>query len=666
LLILSAVHFCESAAENPRFTRHGAQFIFYLMFFSRKNLDAFCERGILLSLLALLVFGPLAYGAVDEWSFVVVQGVAVVIFILWGARLWLNPKPKLIWPPLAWVVAAFTVYAIARYFTADIEYVARAEVIQVLLFALVFFVAVNNLYGQDKAQTISFTLITLATLISCYAVMQLITHSDQVWNEHAGYIGRGGGTYISPNDLAGLLGMILPLALAYVLVGRLGIVTRILLVYAVVAMLAGLSATFSRAGWVASGMGILLVLGVLLCHRNHRLRALILLLLLLAAGGIFVSKYLSKTVGFQQRVVKPEAGGPGVVDFNTRLELWQAGKEMWLDHFWFGVGPAHFDCRFPEYRPAIIQERPNRTHNDYLNLLADWGTVGGIIVLAGMGIFIGGLLKTWPHVRREEVDFGRGQSNRFAFFLGATGGLFALALHSAADFNLHIPANAMVGVTLLALLASNIRFATAQHWRRAGAPTKLVFIGALAAACIVFIADGWRRGHESFWLAQAEQQEIYSPERAALLQKAFASEPKNFQTAYDIGECFRTQSFAGGDDFASLAQRAMDWYARSIRLNPYYGYNFMRTGMCLDWIEQSAAAQKYFDEAEPLDPNGYYMVAYIGWHYVQIKDYATARQYFIRSMTLDNSTAFARNYLAICERKMIEKASGQSVLPFDY
>jgi hypothetical protein len=35
-------------------------------------------------------------------------------------------------------------------------------------------------------------------------------------------------------------------------------------------------------------------------------------------------------------------------------------------------------------------------------------------------------------------------------------------------------------------------------------------------------------------------------------------------------------------------------------------------------------------------------------------------------MTLDNSTAFARNYLAICERKMIEKASGQSVLPFDY
>jgi O-antigen ligase/tetratricopeptide (TPR) repeat protein len=636
------------------------------MFFSRKSLDAGCERGILALLLGMLVFAPLAFGAVDEWSLVIVQGMAAVIFALWGAHLWLNPKPKLLWPPLAWVVAIFAVYAIARYFTSDIEYVARGEVIQVLLLAVIFFVVVNCLYGQDEAQTISFTLITLATLISVYAVAELITHSDRVWNMHSGYVGRAGGTYISPNDLAGLLGMLLPLALAYLLVGRVGIVTRILLLYAVVAMLAGLSATFSRAGWVASGMGVLFVLGTLLCHRNHRLRALLLLLALLAGGGIFVTEYLSKTVGFEQRVVKPDTGGPGVLDFNTRFELWRACERMWQDHYWFGVGPAHFDYRFPEYRPAIIQERPNRAHNDYLNLLADWGTVGGAIVLSGLGIFMLGLWKTWPHVRRAEVDFGRGLSNRFAFFLGASGGLFSLAVHSVADFNLHIPANALVGVTLLALLSSNLRFATAQYWRRAGAPTKLAFTIALAATTILFVMDGWRRGHEAFWLGKAERQEAFSPEKEALLQKAFASEPQNFQTAYDIGECLRNQSFAGGDDFANLAHEAGDWYSQAIRLNPYYGYSFLRTGMCLDWLGQSGAAEKYYEEAEPLDPNGYFMVANIGWHYVQIKDYAMARQYFLRSMSLDNSTAFAQNYLSICEKKMLEKASGQSVLPFDY
>jgi O-antigen ligase len=642
------------------------------MFFSRKNLNAWCERAILLLLLAMLVFAPLAFGAVDEWAFLVLQGIGAAIFVLWIACLWLNPKPKLLWPPLAWVVVAFTVYAVARYFTADIEYVARAEVIQVLLFGLVFFVVVNHLHGQDEAQTISFTLITLATLISCYAVAQFMTHSNRVWNEYTEYIGRAGGTYISPNDLAGLLGMLLPLTLAYLLVGRIGIVTRILLVYAALAMLAGLTATFSRAGWAAAGMGILFVPGILLFHRNHRLRALILLLALLAGGGVFVSKYLARTSEFHQRVASQTATGPGVIDFDTRFALWRAGEQMWLDNFWFGVGPGHFDYRFPEYRPSIIQNRAGHAHNDYVNLLADWGTTGGIIVLAGMGIFIFALFKTWPHVRRSEADFSHGQSNRFAFFIGAGGGLFALAVHSAADFNLHIPANALVGVTLLALLASNLRFATAQYWLRAGIPVKLVLTGALAMTITIFITDGWRRGHEAFWLAKAERQDDFTLEKAAVLQKAFAWAPKNFQTASDIGDCFRIQSFQGGEDYPALAKQAMDWYARAIRLNPHDGLSLLYTGRCLDWLGQSAAAEKYYDEAEPLDPNGYYMVAYIGWHYVQIGDYAMAREYFIRSNCLlsissvVSKSALPSNYLAICEKKLIERASGKSLTPFDY
>ena len=636
------------------------------MIFTRQNLDEWCGRAILVLVLVMLVFAPLAFGAVDEWSVLVMQGIGAGIFMLWGARLWLNPKPKLLWPPLAWVVVAFTSYAIARYFTADIELVARAEVLQVLLFALVFLVILSNLQSQWDAQIISFTLIGLATLISGYAVVQMVTHSDRVWNVYSNYHGRAGGTYISPNDLAGLLGMLLPLALAYLLVGRISTVTRILLAYASVAMLAGLSATFSRAGWVATATGTLFVLGVLLFHRTHRLRALVLLLILLAGGGFFVAKYLSKTVPFQQRVSGTNQNGPGVLDFETRFALWQAARQMWLDHFWFGVGPAHFDYRFPEYRPAIIQERPNRTHNDYLNLLADWGTVGGLIVLAGVGILAIGWVKTWPYVRGTDADFSHGQSNRFALFLGTTGGLCSLTVHSTADFNLHIPANALVGVTLLALLAGQARFATAQHWFRAGRPARLALTGVLGVAILVLLIDGWRRSQETYWLARAEGEDIFSPKKAVFLEKAFNSEPENFQTAFDLGETLRMRSFLGDDDFASLARQAVDWYAKTIRLDPHYGYGYLSTGMCLDWLGKTTEAITYYQQAEPLDKNGYYMVANIGWHYVQIGDYSAARQYFIRSMNLSNESAFAEKYLKICETKLIERASGRPTLPFNY
>jgi hypothetical protein len=43
-----------------------------------------------------------------------------------------------------------------------------------------------------------------------------------------------------------------------------------------------------------------------------------------------------------------------------------------------------------------------------------------------------------------------------------------------------------------------------------------------------------------------------------------------------------------------------------------------------------------------------------------------ARKYFIRSMTLSNASAFAHNYLQICENKLIERASGRPMLPFNY
>jgi len=454
--------------------------------------------------------------------------------------------------------------------------------------------------------------------------------------------------------------------LGYLLVGRVGIVTRILLIYAVLSMAAGLAATFSRAGWVATGGGILFVLLVLLFHRNHRLKALIFLMALLIGGGLFVSQYLSKTVGYKERVTGAGENSPGVMDFDTRFAIWRAADQMWRDHFWCGVGPGHFDYRFREYRPELLQLRPNRAHNDYLNLLADWGAVGSIIVLAGMGIFLIALIKTWPHDRRAEDDFRSGQSNRFAFFLSATAGLFALALHSTFDFNLHIPANALVGVTLLAVLASNLRFATARHWFRAGQSIKLTLTAALLALIIAFIVDGWRRGGETLWLARAEQKELFSPERAAMLEKAFAHEPQNFQTAYDIGECFSKQSI-NGENADVLARSAIGWYARSIQLNRYDGYSFLNSGMCLDRMGDHARAEKYYSDAELLDPNGYYMVAHIGWHYVQTGDYAAARQYFLRSQRLNyQNNDFAQTYLKICETKMVEQASGHPALPFNY
>jgi O-antigen ligase len=630
---------------------------------NRDALDNFFERGILALVLGILVFGPLAMGAVDAWAFLIVQGLTMGVMVFWGLRLWFSPKPQILWPPICWVVLAFVIYAVARHLTADVEYVARLEMIQVLVCAFLFFAIVNNLYRQEFSQIISFTLIFLAAGISCFAAYQFLRHTNRVWNFTSPYAGRASGTYISPNNLAGFLEMILPLSVAYILAGRIKPVTRIVLGYAAIGIGIGLVLTFSRGGWTAGAAAIMGLLVILIFHRNHRIPALLLLFVLIGGGSFVAKNYLEKSLTYMDRVQGTLAGGQDVLDF--RRGMWDAAEEMWRDNFWWGVGPAHYDYRFRQYRPEHIQNRPDRAHNDYLNLLADWGTVGGIIVLSGMTVFIIGLFQTRNHVRRAEKDFGSGMSNRLAFFLGASMGLLALAIHSVVDFNLHIPANAILGVTLLALLTSNLRFATERYWLNMRLPLKIVTTTALAAGIFYLGAQELRCARETCWLARADKPGLSSLDRAAVLEKAFDAEPMNFAVSYEIGEAYRLESFDGGSDYEKLAQTAMDWYSRGMKLNRYDGYNYLRYGMCLDWLDRHDEAAGYFSRANDLDPNGYYTVDYVGWHYFQIGDYAAARSWFERSLRLEwhESNVIARSYLDLTEQKLEENASGKGGLP---
>ncbi len=628
----------------------------------REDLDNLCERSILGLVLGILVFAPLALGAVDAWAFLVVQGMTIAVLLVWALRLWINPKPKLLWPPLCWAVLAFAIYAVARYFTADIEYVARQEMIQVVMYAFLFFAIVNNLYRQEFSQVICFTLVFLAMGISGYAVYQFVAHSAHVWNYTALYPGRASGTYISPNDLAGFLEMLLPLALAYILAGRINPMMKILLGYSALVIAAGLSVTFSRGGWAACAVGLLALLGILLSSRPHQLPAFLLLVILIGGGTIFVTKYLTKTVTYVQRA-QEEANGGGI-QYNIRGDLWTAAAQMWRDNFWWGAGPAHYNYRFPAYRSQSVQAQPDRAHNDYLNLLADWGTAGGIITLAGMGVFAAGLWQTRKNVRRVEKEFKSGNSNRFAFYVGAAAALLALAAHSVVDFNLHIPANALVGITLLALLSSNIRFVTEKFWFNLRLPLKIFMTVAIAGGIFYLSVQEFRRGHETLCLSRAEQLLIFSPERAAALEKAFTAEPQNFQTAYAIGECYRMQSFDGGQNYEDLAKTAQSWYERSWKLDRYDSYSYLRYGMCLDWLDRHDEAEPYFRQADTLDPNNYFIGANTGWHYAQAGDYAAARPWLQRSLRLEpHENPIAESYLALVGKKLVENASGKSNLP---
>lgn len=621
---------------------------------TQSKIDKLIEHGMLVLLLGLLVFGPLATGAVRLQDFLVIQALATCLLVLWVVRLWVGPEPRLFWPPVCWAVAAFLVYAIVRYLHADIEYVGRAELIRMLVYATVFFVILNNFHAQAYTQIIAFALVFLAMGIAGYAIYQFITNSDYVWHFVKPYRYRGSGTYINPNHLAGLLEMLLPVALGYVLAGRQKPVTKVLLAYAALIIVFGLGVTVSRGSWVAAGLSLLLFFGLLAWNSNYRLPAIALFALLTAACIYFAPR----SYFFEQRI-RRTLSQVGDIQTDTRYELWDATVLMWKDNLWFGVGPGHFDYCFRKYRPKSIQARPDRAHNDYLNTLADWGLVGGVIVAIFGILFWAGVLKAWKRVRElTSTELRRRSSNRFAFVLGAALGLVALLLHSWVDFNMHIPANAILAVTLVALLTAHIRFATERYWTLLRLPGRIALTLALGC-CIGYL--GWqqlRRTAEVVWLGRAGRVPDYSRAQVALLEQAFGVEPMNFETAYRIGEAYRLESWLGNDNYDQLARKAMDWFARAIKLNPHDPYSRLRYGMCLDWLGDHAAAEPFYQQAEELDPNGYFTLAHVGWHYVQVGNYAGAKPWFDRSRRIQpRDNPIATTYLELVKRRLAEQAA---------
>lgn len=620
---------------------------------NRDKLDRWLEMGILGLVIAILVYGPLAMGAVGSFHFAVIESLTVGIILLWVIRIWAGTNPRLLWTPVCWTAIAFGIYAAARYFTADIEYVARQEVLRVLVYTVVFLAIQNNLYGNENLRTIALALVFLAMMVAGYALYQYFTDSDRVWTYFKPYRDRASGTYISPNHLGGFLEMVLPLGLALTLLGRYKPLTKVFIGYAALVVMAGIAVTFSRGAWAAALAGLLVFFAVLLFRRSHRIPAMILLALILIGSAVLIPRDLM----FRQRL-QQVATNEKKIYTGLRFEIWHSALQMWRENALWGVGPAHFDYRFRSFRPAGVQQRPDRVHNDYINTLADWGIVGFGIIATAMGLIFWGALRTWRRVGSKFSDLGeQSNSTKASLVLGSAAGLVAILAHSLVDFNMHIPANALTAITLMAILSTHLRFATDDFWTKKHILLRAVTSLVLLACAAVLSTQVPMHVQQDRYLKLAAKAPVFSDKQAQLLESAFQTDSRNPEVAYAIGEAYRVQSQEGGVDYKEKGEKALVWYTRTADLNPWDGYAYLRKSLMLDWLDRGAEAEPLMRRAEALDPNGYFTVAHIGLHYVNRGDYAAARSWFERSTRLLwEKNPIAHNYLSICDQKLEEAA----------
>jgi len=584
--------------------------------------------------LAALVFSALATGAVRPPEFVVVELLVAAAGILWMARIWLEPRRnRLLFPPVGGCLLLFLGYALFHYLRADVEYTARTEVLRLLVYALLFFVVLNNLHKSDWTQLALYVLVFTGVAIAIYGIVQVLAGVDHVWHftRPEQYKGRGSGTFINPNHFAGFLGMLLPLCLASVLTGRISQPMRILLGYSALLLLGGVAVSMSRGGWVSTSLALAAIVTVLGWRKQFRLRGILLTCIVLGviAGFLLTSPFAQDRL---RNVSKP-----GTMEHvGSRIELWKAAAAVWQEEKLLGVGPGHFDHRFPAHRPKQLQSRPVRVHNDYLNTLVDWGLVGMMLAGLMLGTMVSGIIKSWKYSQRTSSDLSAKTSNRSAFVLGSTAGLGSIALHSFVDFNLHIPSNAMLAATLAGLLAAYIRFATERYWVAVRMPVRLALTVAVCGASGLLVQQAIQQAREHARLKASRSAESFRKQVEGL-RKALEVEPTNFETAGLLGEIHRRRAMESSRATRKVElKKAAAWLRQAIALNRYDAYSHARLGMALDELGQADKAGEYFAEAEKLDPNGYLTVANVGWHKMHIGEYAEAKSYFDRVSPLDD------------------------------
>ncbi|HIL71969.1 MAG TPA: hypothetical protein EYG38_19220, partial [Verrucomicrobia bacterium] len=495
----------------------------------KKRLEKRCESGLLLLVILIIGYAHLATGGVRQVDRIVLSSLAVLILFVWILRLWVLTKSRILIPPVTWGVLLFTGYALWQYGRADVEYLARKEVVFCLIAAILFIVTVSSLHRQEASQWICVALVFLAMVTSIYAIYQYVTPSSSVWNipQWIQYRDRASGTYINPNHFSGFLELVFPLCLSLVILGRFGHAPKILMGYAAVVMIGGIAVTFSRGGWVSFGLTVVLFSVFLLTQKDYRNRGILMIVLgSLALIGVF------RKSDFDQSRFQT-AFGDGHIQ-NVRFPIWEGAVNVFRNNNpWTGVGPGHFSAHWFRYRPEQVQTSAEHVHNDYLELLVNWGLIGVILVSLILILFFVGMARTWKFVKPEIKNFTVKHSTKAALVVGVCFSMIAILVHSFVDFNMHIPANALLVSLLLAISSGYCRFSTDAYWFRLNGLVKGILTLVAISTAVFLISVIVREWPSEREITRSGRGSGFS-EKLGHLQKAFEADPLNFKTSQGI------------------------------------------------------------------------------------------------------------------------------------
>jgi O-antigen ligase len=439
------------------------------------------------SLIFGIVLAVLAFGGSEPISFAIVQLIFLVAAALLIVR-GLTSADSFSWRmftvpalltgvvllqlcplPASWVSRFAnneTSIADVRWTSWSIEPHSTRNQLLILVTCVIAF-CFAQLVSQDrkpKSRLVLF-LLGLGTFEAFYGLVQYLSGWQKIFAYAKKYdLEDATGTYINRNHYAGFLEMILPFGVALILyeygklrgsdsqsaaslktmVQRRSFQKFVLCLCVSVVLFAALIFSRSRMGIIAVSASILMMFGLAAISRRQGKASLVFFAIFAALSlglaiwigpGPIVSRFASVSQEYSS------------LD-QSRLSIWRDALGLVERHPLMGSGLGTFPVAFTSVQNAFLGQFVNHAHNDYVELASDIGVPAAFMLFASF-VFI--LVRATRTFRRTDGNFDR------AVALGCVGSIVAILLHSLTDFNLYMPANALVFSAVLGLALSTQR-----------------------------------------------------------------------------------------------------------------------------------------------------------------------------------------------------------------
>jgi O-antigen ligase len=335
-----------------------------------------------------------------------------------------------------------------------------AALVKFLAYLSAFLLAVYLFDSQKRKSTLLRVLILLGCFEAAYGIVQYLTGWQKIFT-YAKQFGlqEATGTYINRNHFAGILELTLPFVVASLFysfglwsegrhvntnrhaAGRRGSpgFQSLFYVFVVLIMVIGVLFSRSRMGILATLFSVLFMFLAALVRLRVGRRAWM--------GGVFLFLFCvlayALWIGLGPVLARfepmHEAAYP---QMEGRVSIWTDTLHLVRDYPLTGAGLGTFGVAFRHYQTGLVNFYVDHAHNDYLEFAADTGLPGvALLFLPILYLFLRMILSFLTDSRRY----------RPAVTLGCMGSTLGILIHSVTDFNLQIPANALIFAVVLGI-----------------------------------------------------------------------------------------------------------------------------------------------------------------------------------------------------------------------